>query len=342
MTRLIAAVLREAGYPVLAKTTGSRAVLILPDGHEEEIIRRGPPAVLEQKKVLKVAAHLGVRALVAEMMSIQPECLTVESRRLLKPQVLVVTNVRLDHREEMGWTKPEIARNLASCFPPDGIVFILGDDGYPDFERAAASVRARIIRLKKDGLSSFSEENEALAASVAAHFDVSPAIVRQGLASARPDFGSFRAWQAGLGSPPTPWILVSAFAANEPESSGRLLARLQEKTFREGRPLIALLSFRSDRGDRTRQWLDAQEKGFFAGFRRIYVVGAHGHALRTRKKSGGRRIFTPLPGRSPAAITNKIASLEGTASVLVGLGNIGGIGEALVEHWQKIGRAHGI
>ena len=341
MTRLIAAVLKEAGYPVLAKTTGSRAVLILPDGREEEIIRRGLPSVLEQKKVLRVAADLGVRALVAEMMSIRPECLTVESRLLFRPQVLVVTNVRLDHREEMGWTKPEIARSLASAFPPGGVVFILGDDGYPDFERAAASVRARIIRLKKAGLSSFSEENEALAASVAAHFDVSPAIVRKGLALARPDFGSFRAWEAGLGSPPAPWTLVSAFAANEPESSGRILARIQEKTFRAGRPLIALLNFRSDRGDRTRQWLDAQEKGYFTGFRRIYVVGAHGHALRTRIKSRGRRIFIPLPGRSASAITDRIASLEGTASVLIGLGNIGGIGESLVEHWQKIGRAHG-
>lgn len=342
VTRLIAAILKEAGYPVLAKTTGSRAILILPDGREEEIIRRGLPAVLEQKKVLRAAANLGARALVAEMMSVRPECLAVESRALLRPQVLVVTNVRLDHREEMGWTKPEIARSLASAFLPGGIVFILGEDGYPDFERAAASVRARIIRVKKNGLSSFSEENKALAAAVAAHLDVSPRIIRQGLASARPDFGSFQMWEAGLGSPPTPWILVSAFAANEPESSGSIVARIQEKTFRAGRPLIALLNFRSDRGDRTRQWLDAQERDFFAGFRRIYVVGAHGQALRARKNSGGRRIFIPLPGRSPSVITDRIASLEGTASILIGLGNIGGIGEALVEHWQKIGRTYAL
>ncbi len=340
VTRLIAAVLKEAGYPVLAKTTGSRAVLILPDGHEEAIFRRGLPTVLEQEKVLKAAADLNARALVAEMMSISPECLAVESRRLLRPSVLVVTNVRLDHREEMGRTKPEIARCLASAFPRGGTVFVLGDDGSPDFERAAAAVRARIVRVKRDGLASFSEEDEVLAGAVAAHLGIPSEIVGRGMASARPDFGSFRVWEAGLGTPPAPWILVSAFAANEPESSGQLLARLRDDAVRADRPLIAVLNFRWDRGDRTRQWLDAQQRGFFAGFRRIYVVGAHRHALRAGKKTGGRRIFTPLSGRSPAAITDQIVSLEGAASVLVGLGNIGGMGGALVEHWEKIGRAH--
>jgi hypothetical protein len=36
----------------------------------------------------------------------------------------------------------------------------------------------------------------------------------------------------------------------------------------------------------------------------------------------------------------KIAGMEGPAPVLIGLGNIGGIGTALVEYWQKIGRPH--
>ncbi len=338
MTRLIVAALKEAGYPVLAKTTGSRPFLILPDGRETGLVRRGPPVLLEQKMVLKRARDLGVNALVTEMMSIRPECLAVESRRLLRPHVLVVTNVRLDHREEMGWTKTEIARSLASTILPEATVFVPKDEGYPEFERAAASVRAEVIRVEKGGLASFFEEDRALAEAVVAHLGVASETARRGFANARPDFGSAKAWEANLGSPPVPWILVSAFAANEPESSGRVLARLKEKIPRDGRSLLGLLNFRPDRGDRTCQWLDAQEKGFFAGFRRVYVVGAHGHALRTRKKTGGRRLFTPLSGRSPSALTERIAALEAGGSILVGLGNIGGIGGALVEHWQEIGR----
>ncbi len=340
MTRLIAAVLKEAGYPVLAKTTGSKPVLILPDGSELEIVRRGLPMVLEQKKVLKTAADLGAGALVAEMMSIQPECLAVESRRLLRPHILVVTNVRLDHREEMGWTKPEIARSLGSAIPPAATVFVPEKEGYPDLERAAASVRARIVRVGKGGAASFIEQDRRLAEAVTAHLGVPTEIARRGMASAGPDFGSFQAWLADLGAPPAPWILVSAFAANEPESSGLILGQLREGGARGDRPLVGLLNFRSDRGDRTRQWLEAQETGFFAGFRRVYLVGAHGHALRIKKRAGGRRLFTPLFGRSASSITHQIVSLEGGPSVLVGLGNIGGMGGELVEHWQKIGRSH--
>ncbi|MGB7297663.1 MAG: hypothetical protein WBC70_18960, partial [Candidatus Aminicenantales bacterium] len=247
-----------------------------------------------------------------------------------------------DHREEMGWTKPEIARSLASAIPPEAVVFISGDEGYPDLDRAAASVRAKIIRVDRTESSSFFEEDRALAEAVAAHFGIPSEMARRGFASARPDFGGLQAWEADLGFPPAPWILVSAFAANEPESSERVLAQFQGKVAREGRPLIGLLNFRTDRGDRTLQWLDAQKRGFFAGFRRVYVVGAHIHALGIRKKSGGHHVFTPLSGRSASSITNRIASLEGVASVLVGLGNMGGIGAALVEHWQDIGRTYAL
>ncbi|HEX2694365.1 MAG TPA: Mur ligase family protein, partial [Acidobacteriota bacterium] len=122
VTRLVAGALRESGTRVLAKTTGSRAVLILPDGSEREIKRRGLPTVLEQKRVVRLAARLGARALVTEMMSVREECLSVESRLLIRPNVLVVTNVRLDHVDLMGETRDEIAAGLASAFPRNGIV----------------------------------------------------------------------------------------------------------------------------------------------------------------------------------------------------------------------------
>lgn len=342
VTRLIAGALKEGGYPVLAKTTGSKPVLIFPDGREEEIIRKGLPAILEQKRVLKAAVEAGSRALVTELMSIRPESLMVESRRLLRPRFLVVTNVRLDHREEMGWTKPEIAQSLASAIPPEAVVVVPGDEGYPDLERAAASVRAKIVRVPRTEPCSFFDEDRALAEAVAGHFGVPSGTALRGFAGTRPDFGGLQAWEAELGSSPAPWILISAFAANEPESSGYVLAQFQEKIAREGRPLVGLLNFRSDRGDRTLQWLEAEERGFFAGFRSVYVVGAHVHSSAIRKRRGGHRAFTPLSERSASELTKKIVSLEGTASVLIGLGNMGGMGAALVEHWRDIGRIHAL
>ena len=135
VTRMIAAALREAGFSVLAKTTGSRAVIIRPDGREEEIARRGRPSILEQKGILREAAGLGVRAAVVELMSIRPEYLAVESGRILRPQYLVITNVRLDHREEMGRTKPEIARSLASAIRSGMTVFLPEGERHPGIRK---------------------------------------------------------------------------------------------------------------------------------------------------------------------------------------------------------------
>ncbi len=70
VTRLIAAGLRASGAKVLAKTTGSKPMLILPDGSEREIARPGGASVREQVRLVTLAARLGADTLVAEMMSI--------------------------------------------------------------------------------------------------------------------------------------------------------------------------------------------------------------------------------------------------------------------------------
>jgi poly-gamma-glutamate synthase PgsB/CapB len=342
VTRMIAAALKEAGFPVLAKTTGSKSVLILPDGREEEVARRGRPTILEQKKIIKAAANLGVRAVVAEMMSIQPECLAVESGHLLQPQYVVVTNVRLDHREEMGRSKREIARSLSSAIRPGTTVLIPGNELYPEFEVAAGRVGAKIIVLENTAAGSFFDEDSRLAAAAASHLGVSEAAALRGISAAAADFGSLKAWEAELGVPPVTWTLVSAFAANEPESSRLILTHLQKKLIPKGRPLVGILNFRADRGDRTQQWLDAYRQNFFSDFRSLYMVGAHVHSLSLRKRSGRSPFLALLPDRTPSAIMGKLASREGAAPVLIGFGNIGGLGEALVEHWQKIGRPHAL
>jgi gamma-polyglutamate synthase len=339
---MIAAALREAGFSVLAKTTGSKAVLILPDGREEEISRRGRPTILEQKRLIREAAGLGVRAVVTELMSIRPECLAVESGRLIQPMSLVITNARLDHREEMGRTKPEIARSLASAIQPGMTVFMPEDERCPEFERAAERAGARIVSVEPRKEDSFFEEDRRLAEAVAVHFGAPGDVAYRGVFAAAPDFGSLKAWEAEFGAAQRTWTLVSAFAANEPESSRMILSHLGKRLIPDGRPLIGLLNFRADRGDRTRQWLDARREGFFSGFRSLYVVGAHVHSLRIRRKTGRPPYWTALPLRSPAAIMERIAADEGAQAVLIGLGNIGGLGEALVEHWQKIGRPHAL
>ena len=301
--------------------------------------------------MLKKGAELGVEALVTELMSIRPESSLVESRRILGPQILVITNVRLDHRDEMGRTKPEIAHSLASAIPAAAAVFLPDEEFYPEFEEAAAKMNAKIVRVKKKGTGegepprgisphlSF-EANIRLALSVSGHLGVQREAALRGILKAEPDFGSLKIWEAELGAPPAHWLLISVFAANEPESTGLVLDRLKKELPFSGRALVGILSFREDRGDRTLQWLRAAEQGYFRDFSRVFAVGGHVHTLRVRKGSSLFPPLIPLAAKSPAAIMREVVAEIRGRGVLIGMGNMGGLGEALVGNWEKTGRPY--
>jgi hypothetical protein len=104
---------------------------------------------------------------------------------------------------------------------------------------------------------------------------------------------------------------------------------------------IALLNLRPDRGDRTRQWLAAVRAGFFDGFDHLVFVGEHAQAL-SRKSAGWfgtKARVAAVAGRDPAKIMDHVFALVPEGGLVVGRGNMGGPGEALVGYWNRIGRA---
>ncbi|MCC7294578.1 MAG: poly-gamma-glutamate synthase PgsB [Acidobacteria bacterium] len=344
VTRQVAAALRASGRAVLAKTTGSKPVLIFPDGREREIDRPGPASVLEQKRVLALAARLGVDALVAEMMSIRPECLAVESGLILRPGLLAVTNVRLDHEEEMGRTREEIAESLAAAIPGGGTVLVPEGEVFPAFARTARRKNARLVSVpqgEEDGplpLVDF-PENVRLSLAVAERAGIDRRTASRGIASAEPDFGDLRAWSMVSPASGRTWHFVSIFAANEPESTRIALERARRRVPFEGRRVIALLNLRADRASRTRRWLEAIRNGFFAGFDRVVFIGEQAPALGRLKfpRSEGIPAAGVLAGRSPAKVTAALWPLWAGEAVVVGAGNIAGLGGALVEYWDAAG-----
>src|SRR6266540_7415488 len=62
VTRLIAAMLRAHGIPTVAKTTGTTARLILPDGSERPVFRDGRPTIRELAWAMRRASREGVGA----------------------------------------------------------------------------------------------------------------------------------------------------------------------------------------------------------------------------------------------------------------------------------------
>jgi len=366
VTRLVAAGLRESGARVLAKTTGSKPVLILPDGSERIIPRPGDPSVREQVRLVSLAARTGADTLVFEMMSIGPECLAAESRRILRPGTFVLTNVRLDHLAEMGRRKEEIARTLASAFPTQADIFIPEEEVYPVFEEAAARAISRLHPVAPPAgppiltsglaadpilpLGEF-EPNVRLALAVLDSMGVKREEALRGIARARPDFGSLRVWSGRFGDPPRPAVCVSAFAANDPESSAAALLKVggefpphrrdaSANSPHASRRWVGLLSLREDRGDRTLQWIRAAGEGFFREFSRVVLLGPPARvALRKIRKSPppGGTVFSFYDGASPEVLMNCVVSAAPSEPVVIGLGNIVGPGERIIRYWEERG-----
>jgi poly-gamma-glutamate synthase PgsB/CapB len=351
VTRLIAAGLRDSGARVLAKTTGSRPALILPDGTEEEFPRRGgPPSIREQVRLAGLAAGIEADALVAEMMSVGEECLFTESRRILRPGVLALTNVRLDHLDAMGRSRDEIARTLCAAFPESAPVFFPAEESHPVFEEAAVRLGARLEpvaeKVADDAAVPFGEfePNVRLALAVLESLGVERGRALRAMSRMLPDFGSLRLWTVEFGTPPRTALCASAFAANDPDSSAAALGRIKTMLPVMPRPLIGLLCLREDRGDRTLQWIEAAAAGFFGEFERVAVVGRPARAA-ARKLRGvlgpGVSKFSFFAHPRPEDLMDKMVAPEGGERLVVGLGNIVGPGEGIVRYWETVGRPHG-
>lgn len=348
VTRLIAAGLRGAGLRVLAKTTGSKPAIIFPDGSEEEIRRSGRPSIREQMKVMSLASRLRVDALVVETMSVRPENLSAELKGVLKPHILALTNVRLDHIDALGRDEAAIARSLASTFPVDSVLVMPAGEVRPEFGPAEREGSGLLIRSAEfDGGAGVPgacfRDNIGLALAVLERAGVDLGTGLAGMKASRPDFGAIKAWQVPVGKEGTTARCFSVFAANDPRSSAEAI-RMIGDSFDGGDPApIGLLCLRPDRGDRTLQWIEAARAGFFDRFARAAVLGVPAPAFRRKLAvSGGpsmdKFIFETKP--DPKEVMDRLSPAGGDKPVFIGLGNIIGLGEAFIEHWNKTGASN--
>ena len=133
--RLIDAGLREAGYKVFTKTTGTSPRIIHVNGHESEIIRRGKANIREQLRIMKHAAAENTEILVIECMAVKPELQHVSQKDMLMADIGIITNVRLDHLDEMGHTLDSITKTLGSTIPQGGVLFTADEKAFPYYKK---------------------------------------------------------------------------------------------------------------------------------------------------------------------------------------------------------------
>ncbi len=348
VTRLIAAALRGAGYRVVAKTTGSRPMLIHSDGSEERLDRAGAPSILEQKKLLFLARDEGADAVVSEIMSVLPENQAVESAKILGLNVCVLTNVRVDHESEQGSSKPEVAKALSSSVPSGGVLVCAAGADLPELRGEAArkgsvlrvapprmpeAMRAKMPRLAYDEF----DDNlaTALETCLALGLDGEQALLS--MADAVPDLGALRSWSWIDEESGAAVTFTNAFAANDVESSLAVLDRISSRPAgSNAAPLVGILNLRADRGERTLQWLRAFLDGLPSGLAAIHAIGFHAGLVRRRLAAAGIRCGAES-GRDPEALFRRLLETYPSGFRAVGLGNMAGPGAAIVDWFARRG-----
>ncbi len=320
-------------------------MLIFPDGKEEEVKRRGAPSILEGKRLVELGSRLGVNALVSEMMSIRPESMYVESVRIFDPQILVITNVRPDHLEYWGPSSQHAARCFAAAIPERSTVFIPQEEVSSVFHDVARQKRAQIIPVSgmdKDISDQGLEvrQNIGLVYKIAEFLNIERSELLKGMRKAQPDFGSLGVWSLEDKNSGYSWHFISAFAANDPESTRIVMDRLQERSFFSQKKTIGLLNCRDDRCDRTLQWLEALQQGTFPELNRLVVSGGHAAVVRKRLKKSVSMEISLLKHMSAQEMIHFFQVLEPEGAVILGMGNMEGAGKVLVEYWQEQGSFH--
>ena len=117
VTRLIGAALNEGGIKTITKVTGTYPRLILEDGTESVIHRKTDANIIEQLGIVKYAAERSANAIVIECMALEPQYQSITETKMIHATIGVITNVRLDHVDIMGYTLPEIASVLGRTIP---------------------------------------------------------------------------------------------------------------------------------------------------------------------------------------------------------------------------------
>ena len=288
VTRLIAGMLREAGYRTVAKTTGSAAVTIDFDGNDIPIPRRGPVNVKEQQDIIAQWDSLEPDAMVIECMALQPKYQEWAEKMVIRAHIGVITNVREDHQDVMGETLPEIAVSMANMCPSSG--YLITAEYNPELQavleaeakkRGSKLMVADPSRVSDEEIAHFDylsfKDNAAIGLAVADLLGIDHDTAMRGMFKAKGDIGVARLQRVILKDKPVIW--ANLFAVNDRESM-MISMDMLESYCNDRTVKIGILNNRYDRERRAEQFGDVAVKDL--KFDWLITFGAY-EELVTRK-----------------------------------------------------------
>ena len=346
-TRLIAAGLREAGFKVLAKTTGALPRLILEDGAEIPIRRRGNANIIEQLKIFIEAVKRKANVLVVECMAVNPELQWISEHKMVKSTIGVITNVREDHLEDIGPGLNNMAESLKLTIPQKGVLVTAEKDYFSLFKEQADKLKTKIIwvdpvdvsdrTIKKFNYMNF-KENVSLALRVNKLLGVKEEVALRGMLKANPDPGALKVYK--LIKEGKTIFFVNAFAVNDRHSALLIWENVKKIFDLNNLPVIGIINSREDRALRAIQFAHILAKEITLS--KIILVGPLSKLTERTflklKVPDNKILNLGRITNTEEILQTVLRSINNKNEViLIGLGNTKGVGQNFIEYFNKFG-----
>lgn len=342
VTRLITAVLHEAGYKTIGKTTGTSARMIYPYKRREEPIERRPegPNIGEQRMVVKRAAKREADALVCECMAVTPDYQIVFQEKLIQANIGVIVNVLEDHLDVMGPTLDEVAEAFTATIPYNGYLVTIGGPYLDYFKKVAKERNTKVIvaddsKIPKDFLRQFDyivfPDNASLTLAVADVLEIPKEIAFRGMLHATPDPGALRI--KSFGAVHSPSYFANGFAANDPTSTLRIWEQVQEAGYPTDSAIV-IMNCRLDRIDRSEQF--ARDAIPYIQSKMLVLIGEGTQPIMSIYKENNlyNGEIWDMEGMSAEQILDRLEP-EFIGQTIYGIGNIKGVATDLIEQINK-------
>ena len=321
--------LRNLGYRVMTKTTGTVPCIIDTGGREEVIRRRSPVNIREKIAVIRRAAKEKADVLILECMAVNPVLQRVCEEKIIRSDIGVITNVRYDHVFEMGFELEQIAQALSATIPQGGVLFTGEEQFLSVFQQNGKELGTAIYLClpSREDHAAGNAAMGAIAANAALAEGVLRHISKKRTAAHGIDYGQefgTAALYSIIDKNKKAIRFLNLLSVNDPQST---LALLQEhrKSFQENGPneaVVYLYNNRADRPDRT--LLFAQYFFPYAQTGEVFIVGENRRlACRIFKKGGVKKVTALSDWRQVFEV--------GNGRTVVGLGNIKGPGTEIIR-----------
>lgn len=318
--RLIDAGLRECGWRVFSKTTGTFPTIIDVDAKVVPIKRLGKANIREQLRIVKKAYKQNAEILVIECMAIQPELQYITQHKMLKADIGIITNIRHDHLTEMGETLNDIAYSLSNTVPVNGHLIVGHDDFKDILERVAAKNNTIYHDLTKYNqpfeIDTF-KDNIDVANTVASILNEDLYVFARGMSKHIKDRGALKIYEIDN------LIFINGLAINDPDSIKIVYTMINQKY--DASEISILLNNRFDRPKRAEQLIELIAD---LEYKDILLSGSYAKNLQKKisnKYNKNVKIIKNVNDLSPNTI-------------VFAIGNIGQKGIQFVKHCEKYGR----